>query len=351
MAGSLCVALYDYKAQDPDELTISKNQQLTVVNDQGTWWLVRNDSGREGLVPCNYIKEQPMAAAGGGGGGGVRHAPAEQLGMYQQTDLYKPPSDKPSLNIKAIAKYRYASTREDELAIEKGDEIIVLEKEADGWWRGRCGERIGWFPFNYVEEISSLSSSEPNNRLPLQQQQPPPMMGGGGVMQMAPQPPPQSQIPQKQFICGVIALYSFNSGNQEELVFTKGELLDIIDQPPDDPDWWEARKADGTTGLIPRNYVEVVHDAQPVSGIGGGGAIGKPPMISGGGAMGGAQAMGGATPPPFANEMWYHGRITRKEADRILSSAGDNGQFLVRESETKVRISLCICTCKLYVYM
>ena len=312
-----CLALYAYVAQDDEELSINKNQQLSIINSDGTWWMVADDRGKQGLVPCNYVRELP---GGGGGGGGGRLQPEEPIGMYQQTDLVMP-SNGPALNIKAIAKFRYASTRDDELALEKGDELVVLEKEADGWWRGRCGTRIGWFPFNYVEEIGELSSSA----APIQ-----------------PQPVAVQPVREKKFICGVLALYSFNSGNPEELMFLKGDLMDIIDQPPDDPDWWEARKADGTTGLIPRNYVEIVHDAKPVFGSGAsGGNIGikshGPPFH---GVGGGASVGSGASslpPPPFAHEPWYHGRMSRKDADRILDAAGDNGQFLVRDSETKVR--------------
>jgi NCK adaptor protein len=307
-----CVALFDYNAQDDEELTIKKNQNLTIINSEGSWWQVSNGTGGQGLVPCNYVKELP------GSDGGPRNLPAEQIGMYQQTDLVKP-SNGPSLNIRALAKFRYVSTREDELALEKGDEIIVLEKEADGWWRGRCGTRIGWFPFNYVEEISDTPSMMP-------------------VMQMGGATPSQPPPREKQFICGVVALYSFNSGNPEELVFNKGDLMDIIDQPPDDPDWWEAKKADGSTGLIPRNYVEVIHDATPVSNS----ADGRVPQAVPGKSTG----PGGpnAAPPPFAHEPWYHGRMSRRDADRILEGSGANGQFLVRDSETKVR-SWCIFNC------
>ena len=310
-----CIALYDYTAQDDEELTIEKNQKLTVLNSDGPWWLVTNDRGKQGLVPCNYVKELP-AGSGAMQSSVIRHVPEEPLGMYQQTDLVMP-SNGPALNIRAVAKYRYVSTREDELGLEKGDEIVVLEKEADGWWRGRSGSRIGWFPFNYVEEIKGETFAASSSASPSQMQ----------VPSVAP------TKKDKQFICGVVALYSFNSGNQEELAFQKGDLMDIIDQPSDDPDWWEARKPDGTTGLIPRNYVEVVHDAEPVTASG---RMDKTKLSQ---AMGGGShspISGLSNPPPFAHEMWYHGKMSRKDADRLLEQYGQNGQFLVRDSETKV---------------
>ena len=321
-------------AQDSEELTIRKNETLTIISSDGSWWTVQNDTGRQGLVPSNYIKEvqqppppsfnpagpQPSFSMAPPAGGGGRQAPFKPE-MYQQTDLVVP-SKSPALNIPAIAKFRYVSTREDELSLEKGDIVVILEKEADGWWRGRKDNHIGWFPFNYVEETG-----------------PPPV-------QPDPVPVPSTAPLDKPFICGVVALYSFNSGNPEELAFNKGDLMDIIDQPPDDPDWWEARKPDGVTGLIPRNYVEVIQDTAPVSGVKGGGG-GHGGRVDGGIAMatagplaggGGPKVTSDGSAPPFVSEVWYYGKITRKEADRLLEQTADSvGVFLVRASETKVR--------------
>ena len=321
-----CLALYDYSARDAEELNISKNEMLTVVDDSGTWWRVGNDRGQTGLVPSNYVQVQASPSTG------RSNVPSDDPHMYQQTDLMVSRNGPASLNIRAVAKYKYTSTREDELSLEKGDEVIVMEKEADGWWRGRCGTRIGWFPFNYVEELpdSALSGGQMGGGV-----------GGGGgggsPPQLQQQQPPSRE---KNFICGVVALYSFNSGNPEELPFEKGDLMDIIDQPPDDPDWWEARKPDGSTGLVPRNYVEVVHDADSVVGkaAGGGGGGGRPGLgggLAGRGGMSGA--MGSRAPPPFGHESWYYGRVPRRDAESILNSQAQNGQFIVRESETKVR--------------
>jgi hypothetical protein len=36
----------------------------------------------------------------------------------------------------AIAKFAYEPQRDDELRLSKGDHLNVLDKSADGWWRG-----------------------------------------------------------------------------------------------------------------------------------------------------------------------------------------------------------------------
>ena len=39
-----------------------------------------------------------------------------------------------------------------------------------------------------------------------------------------------------------------------ELSFEKDEVLDILDKRGN---WWQARKSDGTTGIVPSNYVSI----------------------------------------------------------------------------------------------
>ena len=257
-----CVAQFGWQARNTKELSISKSEHLTVIDGSGQWWKVRNDRGGVGFVPSNYVKELPLLANPPHSqsapakvlnvGNLVNPAPDEIVitadqrtprddepgRIFQQTDLQKQIPNGSSLSNKAVARFKYTSTREDELSLEKGDEIIIIEREADGWWRGQKGTRIGWFPFNYVQEVAYES------------------------VQVKPQQPPA----EKSVICSVVALYAFTPGNDEELVFQKGEQMDIVDQPADDPDWWEARKSDGSTGLIPRNYVDVVHEATHSTG-------------------------------------------------------------------------------------
>ncbi|KAJ1850389.1 hypothetical protein LPJ57_008152, partial [Coemansia sp. RSA 486] len=47
------------------------------------------------------------------------------------------------------------STETSGLTFERGEIIEVLACLESGWWNGICGTNRGWFPSNYVENISA----------------------------------------------------------------------------------------------------------------------------------------------------------------------------------------------------
>lgn len=88
------------------------------------------------------------------------------------------------------------------------------------WWQGKIGDRIGVFPMSHVEfAVSSMQA--------------------------------QSQSP----ITRVRALYDFVPTEDDELAFTRGDVLLITDVMHGS--WWMAA-TEFRTGMIPINYVEVL---------------------------------------------------------------------------------------------
>eukprot|EP00794_Sanderia_malayensis_P017423 gene17423-19167_t len=60
-------------------------------------------------------------------------------------------------NAKVIAECSYTADLEDEMSIEAGDVIDIIEKRSDGWYKGRCNGRQGFFPSTFVIELQSNS--------------------------------------------------------------------------------------------------------------------------------------------------------------------------------------------------
>lgn len=146
-----CVARFEYIAQDDKEIDFDKGDILDLLDTTGIWYKIRNSSGKEGLIPRNFVKEIFP-----------ERNQSNELDGLEEPDAPTGRLGGPTLNIKAIVRYPYDSTRKDELALKKDEVVVILEKESDGWWRGRNEEEVmGWFPFNYVEEIYDGTSVPP----------------------------------------------------------------------------------------------------------------------------------------------------------------------------------------------
>ena len=159
----------------------------------------------------------------------------------------------------------------------------------------------------------------------------------------------------------VLALYSFTSQNEEELSFQKGERLEILDRPANDPDWcvfvsvsvclifshtlspahrWLARGQFGKSGLVPKNYVQILSekemDDEPTAGPSGvQNDISK--LVLANGSPLTSRKKAAASPPDCANVIgqdWYFGSVPRTQCDTLLNEFGEDGDFLVRASET-----------------
>ncbi len=51
-----------------------------------------------------------------------------------------------------VAKFSYEPENEDEIALNVGDVVVVVNKEVcEGWWEGTVGGKTGVFPNNFVE--------------------------------------------------------------------------------------------------------------------------------------------------------------------------------------------------------
>jgi hypothetical protein len=56
------------------------------------------------------------------------------------------------------------------------------------------------------------------------------------------------------FIVKAVALYSYTGENADELPFTEGDTLSIVDR--EEPDWWKAEK-EGVVFIVPAAYLQV----------------------------------------------------------------------------------------------
>ena len=55
----MAIAVYDFDAQGEDELSLTQDMRVEVVDDQKSdeWWKCRAADGREGVVPSSYVEK------------------------------------------------------------------------------------------------------------------------------------------------------------------------------------------------------------------------------------------------------------------------------------------------------
>ncbi|CCV00546.1 unnamed protein product [Malassezia sympodialis ATCC 42132] len=129
------MVLYDYDAEEDNELSLREGQKLIHVDqvDEG-WWSATGPDGSVGLFPANYVEllEPP---------------PAPPAPSASAPETAAAPTNS------AIALYDYDIDEDNEIALAEGDRIVDIEFASDDWWSG-TNERTGatgLFPANYVE--------------------------------------------------------------------------------------------------------------------------------------------------------------------------------------------------------
>ncbi|PWA31287.1 cytoplasmic protein NCK2a [Gambusia affinis] len=322
----IVVAKWDYVAQQDQELDIRKNERLYLLDDSKTWWRVRNTTNQTGYVPSNYVERKKGSLVRNikdtlGLRKSKRKTSARDASPTPSSDTEYPSNGSGGggmvgaaeriydLNIPAVVKFAYTAERDDELTLLKGSRVVVMEKCSDGWWRGSQAGRVGWFPSNYVqEELMGVDDREGDS--------PRGYLGGPQGTLLA-----NGRAGDRGVVLHLVqTLYPFGSTTEEELNFEKGEIMEVIEKPENDPEWWRCKNSRGVVGLVPKNYV-VVLDERP-----------GPPSTTSGSPQ--SRYAGPARSGRFAGRDWYYGNITRHEAECILNERGEEGDFLIRDSES-----------------
>ncbi|XP_060693364.1 F-BAR and double SH3 domains protein 2-like [Hemiscyllium ocellatum] len=160
----LCKVLYSYQATQSDELTITLEEQLEVIEDGDMehWVKARNKAGQIGYVPEKYLQfpggnslssKIPMVMSSDIMSYSSSNSSAEQELMT--CSVVEQPADGVCL---ARALYDYEGQSAEELCFPEGGLIKVLHTDQrgvdDGFWEGEFNGHIGVFPSLLVELLS-----------------------------------------------------------------------------------------------------------------------------------------------------------------------------------------------------
>ncbi|XP_036075726.1 intersectin-1 isoform X7 [Rousettus aegyptiacus] len=228
-------ALYPWRAKKDNHLNFNKNDVITVLEQQDMWWF-GEVQGQKGWFPKSYVKliSGPVRKSTSMDSG-PSESPAASLKTVAS------PAAKPAVSGEEIAQViaSYTATGPEQLTLAPGQLILIRKKNPGGWWEGELQARgkkrqIGWFPANYVKLLSP------------------------GTSKITPtEPPKPTALPA---VCQVIGMYDYTAQNDDELAFSKGQIINVLNK--EDPDWWKG-EVNGQVGLFPSNYVKLTTDMDP----------------------------------------------------------------------------------------
>uniref|UniRef100_A0AAZ3Q120 Intersectin 2b n=1 Tax=Oncorhynchus tshawytscha TaxID=74940 RepID=A0AAZ3Q120_ONCTS len=197
------MALYTYESPEHGDLTFREGDVILVTQREGEWWS-GGIGDRTGVFPSNYVKPKETDTSSSPGKPGQ-------------------PGKKPEI---AQVSTAFMATGTEQLSLAPGQLILILSKDSSGWLLGELQARgkkrqKGWFPPSHVKMLGSNSGRSTQAPLP---------------------------------VCQVIAAYDYKAANEDEMSFSKGQMINVFDK--NDPNWWKG-EVNGITGLFPTNYVKM----------------------------------------------------------------------------------------------
>ncbi|XP_016347703.1 SH3 and PX domain-containing protein 2B-like isoform X1 [Sinocyclocheilus anshuiensis] len=122
------VAVTDYEKQESSEISLYVGQVVEVIekNESG-WWFVSTEDA-QGWVPATCLEAQ------------------------DDPDDFSLPAEEEE---KYTAVYPYSARDQDEIDLERGMTVEVIQKNLEGWWKIRYQGKEGWAPASYLKKMAA----------------------------------------------------------------------------------------------------------------------------------------------------------------------------------------------------
>ncbi|XP_059488506.1 SH3 domain-containing kinase-binding protein 1-like isoform X2 [Neocloeon triangulifer] len=204
---------FNYKAEQPDELTLNKGDIIqNIVQQEGGWWSGMLN-GRKGVFPDNFVR------------------------VLEKKDRRK-----------CIVLFNYNPANSDELELLVDQEIEILDEVEEGWWKGKLGEKVGVFPSNFVKVLPE----------PKKIDSPPKLEAKKENMEKKKSPILSQKAPSKILVMETCrATFTYKAVNNDELNLEVGDIITILSKDTLEKGWWKG-ELKGKVGVFPDNFVELI---------------------------------------------------------------------------------------------
>ena len=129
-------ALDNFCAQEIDELTISKGDNIELVREIDNFWIEGILKGKQGKFPREFIE--------------ILHELPNSLKFFDS------PENEGDTVPRAKATHMFVGENTNEISFDKGDVIVLLEHFNKDWMKGKIGNSVGLFPVNHVKILVDL---------------------------------------------------------------------------------------------------------------------------------------------------------------------------------------------------
>ncbi|CAF1218086.1 unnamed protein product [Rotaria sordida] len=129
--------LEDFNATDKFAISLKQNDIVEILekHDDG-WWFVQNGD-RTGFVPEAYLESYEL-----------------------ERDIHEDETFNKSLNKTYIVNERYEGKSSDELSLDRGSFVTVIEKSFTEWWIVKFNNITGKFPAIYLSSCEQMYTPE-----------------------------------------------------------------------------------------------------------------------------------------------------------------------------------------------
>ncbi|NXA09359.1 SH319 protein, partial [Sapayoa aenigma] len=198
-----------------------KHRDILLMEQSNSNYLECQKGEETGKVPLSHGKIiTPLA----------EYLRSEQK-MREYEDSNHPPKVSDTSAPHAVVLHDFPAEHADDLDLHSGDIVCLLEKIDAEWYRGKCGNRTGIFPANFVKVVIDVPDEANKKKTP------------------------SSSRCIKGPRC--VARFEYIGDQKDELSFSEGETIILKEYVNEE---WAKGELRGASGIFPLNFVEVIED-------------------------------------------------------------------------------------------
>ncbi|XP_032235315.1 SH3 domain-containing kinase-binding protein 1 [Nematostella vectensis] len=272
IAGRKACVLFDYEAENADELSLVTGIEINVIREVEDGWWEGTVDGRKGVFPSNFVKLKP-----------IDETPTKTKRQPEKQPPAEEPDQEMYENLLSTQELKEEKEKESvpDAAGPEPDEEDAVNKRASFIESKKMGGGMGFGNLINAGVLSGINLKKVGGKKeePKEKKTPPPVVGpetltpkkqqptashslGSSMKRKAPPVPPspqpqEAQAPAKRVLRAKVT-YDYEQQNEDELELKVGDIITIVKKEVFDTPGWMEGELDGKTGLFPDNFVEIL---------------------------------------------------------------------------------------------